>query len=559
MVARHETLRTVFTEHDSGFAQTVLPPDTATPIDSVDHDGAPLDELIAHASAHRFDLTRETPLRVTLIRHRDHSTTVVLLLHHITIDEWSDAPLLTDLQVAYSARRAGHPPQWEPLPVQYADYALWQQDLLDQTAEEHLQFWTDTLAGAPDELALPTDRPRPTAPTGTGGAVELALDADSVRALREVAVAEQASMLMVLHTAVVILLHRLGAGTDIVVGTPVAGRDDAALSDLIGLFVNTVVLRTDVSGNPTIADLLAVIRAGDLDAFAHADLPFDRIVEALNPPRIPGRNPLFNVFVAHHRDAGDDTTLFELPVRWHEHTAQTAMFDLDVTLTEHSDGTATLAVEYSADLFDRDTVHTLATRLTSVFAQIAGDRAHRVGDLTLVTTAERRAFAARNETTHPIPAATLGDLVRAGVEHNSEAVALLFEGVEVSYGELDAWSDRYAARLRERGVTAGAVVGIRLPRCPELIVALVATTKTGAAFLPLDPDYPPARLDHMIADAAPAVIIDDITDIAAAQHDSTPDPLPPVHPDAVAYVLYTSGSTGTPKGIAVPHTAIVNR
>ncbi|TRW79695.1 amino acid adenylation domain-containing protein, partial [Mycolicibacterium sp. 018/SC-01/001] len=560
VVARHETLRTVFTEHDSGFAQTILAPDTATPIEVLDDSHGPLELLIAHASAHRFDLTRETPLRVTLIRHRDHSTTVVLLLHHITTDEWSDAPLLTDLQVAYSARHAGHPPQWKPMPVQYADYALWQQDLLDQTADEHLQFWTDTLAGAPDELALPTDRLRPSTPTGTGGTTAVPLRSDTIDALRGLATSHQTSMLTVLHTAVVVLLHRLGAGTDIVVGTPVAGRDDAALSDLVGLFVNTVVLRTDVSDNPTIADLLTVIRAGDLDAFAHADLPFDRIVEALNPPRIPGRNPLFNVFIAHYRRSDDDSTLFGLPAGWHEPAATAAMFDLGMLLTEHPDGTATLAVEYDADLFDRETAAGIGRRLSLVCDAMSADAAVRIGDVDILAPHERtRVLIERNDTEHAVPPTALGATVTSQAGRTPDAVALSFEGVEVSYGELDAWSDRYAARLRDRGVTAGAVVGIRLPRCLELIVALVATTKTGAAFLPLDPDYPPARLDHMIADAAPAVIIDNTTDIAAAQHDSTPDPLPPVHPDSVAYVLYTSGSTGTPKGIAVPHTAIVNR
>ncbi|KKO60577.1 condensation domain-containing protein, partial [Mycolicibacterium obuense] len=336
--------------------------------------------------------------------------------------------------------------------------ALWQHALLDQTADEHLHFWTDTLRDAPDETPLPTDRPRPTTPSGTGGAVDLALDPENVAALRGVASDEQASMLMVLHSAVAALLHRLGGGGDLVVGTPVAGRDDTVLSELIGLFVNTVVLRTDVSGNPTFTELLTRVRTADLAAFAHADLPFDRIVETLNPPRVPGRNPLFNVFIAHHRDTDDDTTLFGLPVRWHEHTATTAMFDLGLTLTEHAGDAATLTVEYSADLFDRETVHTLARRLVSLLTQIARDRMIRVGDLEIVTASERAALAARNDTAHPVPRTSLAALVSAQAARTPHAVALSYEGVEMTYRELEAWSDRFAARLRDQGAAPGAVV-----------------------------------------------------------------------------------------------------
>ncbi|OKH73926.1 thioester reductase, partial [Mycobacterium sp. SWH-M1] len=479
VVARHESLRTVFVEHDTGFAQHILDPDTSAPIDILDDDGTPLDQQIERLTAHRFDLTHDTPLRITIIHHPDHTTTIVLLLHHITTDEWSDAPLLTDLHHAYTARLAGHPPHWKPLPVQYADYALWQHALLDQTADEHLHFWTDTLRDAPDETPLPTDRPRPTTPSGTGGSIAVELSTDTTLALRDLAATHHASMLAVLHAAVAVLLRRLGAGTDIVVGTPVAGRDDDVLNDVVGLFVNTVVLRTDVSGNPSFTELLTRIRTDDLDAFAHADLPFDRIVDTLNPPRVPGRNPLFNVFIAHYRRSDDDTTLFGLPAHWHEPAPTAAMFDLGMMLTEHPDDTATLTVEYSADLFDRESAAALGQRLSLVCDAVASDGGTRVSDVDILTPQERaRILVDRNDTKHAVPQTSLAALVSAQAARTPHAVALSYEGVEMTYRELDAWSDRFAARLRDQGATPGTVVGIGLPRSLELIVALIATTKT---------------------------------------------------------------------------------
>ncbi|WP_162938737.1 AMP-binding protein, partial [Mycobacterium kyogaense] len=407
---------------------------------------------------------------------------------------------------------------------------------------------------------LPTDRPRPTTPSGTGGSIAIELSTDTTLALRDLAATHHASMLAVLHAAVVVLLRRLGAGTDIVVGTPVAGRDDDVLDDVVGLFVNTVVLRTDVSGNPSFTELLTRIRTDDLDAFAHADLPFDRIVETLNPPRVPGRNPLFNVFIAHYRRSDDDTTLFGLPAHWHEPAPTAAMFDIGMMLTEHPDDTATLTVEYSADLFDRESAAALGQRLSLVCDAVASDGGTRVGDVDILTTQERaRILVDRNHTKHDVPQTSLAALVSAEAARTPHAIALSYEGVEVTYGELEAWSDRFAARLRDQGALPGTVVGIRLPRSLELIVALIATTKTGAAFLPLDPDYPAARLDHMTADTTPAVILDDPAQITDAQHDSQPTPLPPVHPGSVAYILYTSGTTGIPKGVVIPHTAITNR
>ncbi|VEG55906.1 peptide synthetase [Mycolicibacterium aurum] len=556
---RHEVLRTVFDEHDGGFAQRVLPTGTEVPVHVVDCDAADLDGRIAAAVQHTFDLQSEIPLRVRVLRHGDTDHTVVLLLHHIATDEWSDAPLLRDLDSAYRARRDGGVATLTALPVQYADYTLWQRELLSGLEDTALTFWRTTLAEAPDELALPTDRVRPGAPSGSGGTLHHAIGSDTAAALRTLARDRQTSMLMVLHAATAALLHRLGAGTDIVVGTPVAGRDEAVLGDVIGLFVNTVVLRVDASGNPAFGELLSRVRGADLAAFAHADVPFERVVDALSPPRMPGRNPLFNVFIGYHRSDGEDPSMFGYPTRWCEPPIHSAMFDLGFTLIEDSDGLSVMA-EYSADLFDESSVRILTERLAAVFDAAAADPTVRVGRVAITTGAERiSSVTDRNATDHDVEDVPLGSLVSAQAARTPDGLAVVFEAESLTYVELDAWSDRLAASLAGRAAAPGAIVGVRLPRSVELVVATVAVAKTGAAFLPLDPDYPADRLRHMITDADPVTVIDDVAAIRAARSGVPPAPLPPVDTASWAYVLYTSGSTGTPKGVAVPHAGIVNR
>lgn len=443
--------------------------------------------------------------------------------------------------------------------MHYADYASWQQDLLAQVGDAHRQFWTDALRDAPDELPLPTDRPRPSEPTGAGGALHRDLDAHTVAALGALANHHKVSMLMVVHAAVAALLHRIGAGTDIVTGTPVAGRDDTALGDVVGLFINTVVLRADVSGNPRFDELLARVRDTDLAAFAHAELPFDQVVDALKPPRVHGRNPLFNVFIAHHRRDGDDSMLFGMSAHWHEHTVSTAIFDLGFTVTDTSDGGGVVTTEYSSDLFDGSTAHALTERLVAVLDQVARDSTVRIAELDVLAPAEQASLAARNDTGHVVEATSLASMVTAQARRSPHACAVRDHTGELTYAELDEWSDRLAARLIGAGAGPGTLIGVRLPRCVELVVALVAVTKTGAAFLPLDPEYPGERIDFMIADATPAEVLDDVADIRGAQYGPPPASLPDPHPASWAYVLYTSGSTGTPKGVAVAHAGIVNR
>jgi amino acid adenylation domain-containing protein/non-ribosomal peptide synthase protein (TIGR01720 family) len=554
---RHESLRTVFSEHDGTLFQDILPPGTRAPVTVIPCHPEHVDQHVATAVAHHFDLSAEIPLRVEVFQAGTDDHTVVVLLHHIATDEWSDTPFLADLDHAYGARRAGTGPGWADLEVQYADYTLWQRDLLELVGDDQLRFWRESLAGAPDELTLPTDRPRPIRPSGEGGTLHLELPPETAAALRDLAAERQISALMVLHTAVTVLLHRLGAGDDIVVGTPVAGRDEGALTDVIGFFVNTMVLRTDVSENPTVDDLLSRVRAADLAAFAHQELPFERLVEELNPPRVAGRNPLFNVFIGYHRNDGQDTEMFGLSTAWQEPPVSGAMFDLGFTLIDGE--SASLMAEFSSDLFDESSVLTLTRRLAAVLGQLA-DTSRRVGALDVLLDAEHSTLTAdHNVTGRHVASTDLASMVSRQARATPEAVAVVFDGEELSYSDLEHWSNVLAAGLLGEGAGTGSVVGVSLPRSMELVVALLAVAKTGAAFLPLDPEYPADRLRYMIDDARPISVLDDMSAVRAVRDTSGDTRCPSIDPLAWAYVLYTSGSTGQPKGVAVPHGGITNR
>ncbi|MBU8838445.1 non-ribosomal peptide synthetase [Mycolicibacterium goodii] len=561
---RHEALRTVFDDRDGVYHQRILPRGTQPPLHVTD---CAADELPARADVlvdHRFDLTTEIPLRADVLRSGPEDHTVVVLLHHIATDEWSDTPFLADLNTAYAARRAGTGGALPEPAVQYADHTLWQRELLSDIGAQQLEFWRTALAGAPDETTLPTDRPRPARPTGAGGMLDVEIPAETASALRRLAGDHQVSMLMVLHAAVAVLVHRLGAGDDIVVGTPVAGRDDAALDDVVGLFVNTVVLRADLAGNPTFAELLDRVRAADLAAFAHQDVPFDRLVEDLKPPRVAGRNPLFNLFVGYHLRTGPDPDMFGLVTEWIEPAVSAAMFDLGFTLIDHGgDATAHLMAEYAADLFDESTVRTLARRLVTLLERVVAGSAAvadiRVGAIDLLEPGERDALIVeRNATDHHVEPTSLGALVSRQAGQTPDATALRFDGHDLTYRELDEWSDRLAAHLVRQGAGPGTVVGVSLARSTELVVALVAVAKSGAAFLPLDPEYPAERLTYMVADAEPVTVLD-APDVVQRSRTEGAGTLPSIDPAAWAYVLYTSGSTGRPKGVAVAHAGIVNR
>ncbi|MFF8034748.1 amino acid adenylation domain-containing protein [Streptomyces sp. NPDC016626] len=592
VTARHEALRTVFTERDGRVHQRVLPADGARPV--VEHLRAAADEvpgIVATAIARPFDLARELPVRATLVEITPEDHVVVLLLHHITTDEWSDRPFLRDLATAYRARLAGRAPDWQPLPVQYADYALWQRRLLgdpaepDSLAARQLAYWRTTLAGAPEELELPADRPRPARPAFTGAALDVGFDTAVHEGLRRLARDTGASMFMVVHAAVAALLHRLGAGTDIPLGAPVAGRGDQALDDLVGFFVNTLVLRADLGGDPTFTELLARIRETDLAAFSHADVPFESVVETVNPVRSLSRNPLFQVMVGHHVRTGDALELPGLSAEYLPFEVSSAKFDLVFGFTEHrgtdaGPGSLHCRLEYATELFDHGTAERIGERLRRLVAALAAAPERPLSQAEILSADERRLVLERfNDTDRDVEEASLPDQFARRLAERPDAVAVVERSRTVTYARLDARADRIARFLAAHGVGTESVVGVAVPRSVDMIATVLAALKLGAAFLPLDLAHPADRLTYMIEDSGAALVVG--SEPVAGKIPGVPgvpvvlldapgtvtelDRLPgtpldrgPIALDGAAYVIYTSGSTGRPKGVVVSHEGVAS-
>ncbi|MFF2954225.1 amino acid adenylation domain-containing protein, partial [Kitasatospora sp. NPDC057965] len=577
VAARHEALRTVFTEHDGVPHQRVL---AAPPAPLLTVTDRPAQDLVHHT----FDLATDVPLHAYLRPEGPREHVLTLVMHHIASDGWSLRPLFRDLAEAYTARLTGTAPSWPPLPVQYADYTLWQYRLLGADGDPHsllagqLAHWREALAGLPDELPLPLDRPRPPVPTHRGDVVELELDAALHARLAALAAEHGATLFMVLQAAYAALLHRFGAGDDLPIGTPLAGRLDTALDELVGFFANTLVLRTDLSGAPTFAELLGRVREADLAAYAHQDVPFERLVEELNPARSLARHPLFQVMIAFDNTAGGGPAFPGTRAAYEPLGLPTTAFDLTLNLSErhHPDGSpAGLSggLEFAVDLFDRATAERLAAALVHLLGQ-AAEQPHRpVAELDVLGAAGHAALARWHDTARPggdelVPAA-----FAAQAAATPGATALVCGDVRLSYAELDARANRLARGLAGAGVGPESLVALALPRSAESVVALLAVLKAGAAFLPLDAEYPRDRLAHMLADARPAAVLSTdawplpevLAGLTVLPADAEvwaelPAEQPDVRlgPDNAAYVIYTSGSTGRPKGVVVRHGGLAN-
>ncbi|GKQ38416.1 non-ribosomal peptide synthetase [Streptomyces sp. A012304] len=592
VVARHETLRTVFPDTGGRPRQSVLDAsDAPVRLDVVARAPQDIGAALREEAARGFALATEPPLRATLFTVSDTEHVLLLNLHHIASDGWSNGPLARDLSQAYAARHAGRTPDFAPLPVQYADYTLWQRELLgdesdpDSLAARQLAFWRTTLAGAPAELTLPTDRPRPAEMTGDGATVEFRLAPELHGRLAGLARDHQVSLFMVAQAALAALLTRLGSGTDIPIGTAVAGRPDETLEDLVGFFVNTLVLRTDTSGDPTFAELLRRVRATDLAAYAHQDLPFERLVDHLGAEvRSLAHTPLFQVFLAFQNNTAPRLELPGLTARPAELELTSAKTDLGVELTEEftaDGGPAGLRglVSYRTDLFDRATVESVVSRFTALLDAVTTDPDRPLGRIDLLPGAElRRVLGEWNDTAREVPAATLPQLFERQAAATPDAVAVIAGEERLTYADLNAHANRWAHHLIGHGVGPEQRVMVAVPRSPQWLAVTLGVLKAGAAHLPVDPGYPAERIAYIAADARPALVVtsgdaltpptgvpvlraDDaeVLDAVAAAPAGDPadsDRHRPLAVDHPAYVIYTSGSTGRPKGVVVTHRGI---
>ncbi|MGW2314997.1 condensation domain-containing protein, partial [Actinomadura luteofluorescens] len=572
LVERHETLRTILPDAGGVPRRLVLAPAAARPeleISETTEEELPV--RLAMAAGYAFDITAEPPLRTHLFRVGPDEHVVLLLLHHVGGDGWSMAPLARDFVTAYAARAGGTAPDWAPLRVQYADYTLWQRELFgseedpESLVSRQIAYWRDALAGLPEELPLPADRPRPAQASYRGGTERFRLGTDARAGLMKTARETGASPFMVAQAAFAALLTRLGAGTDVPIGSPIAGRTDEALDDLVGMFVNMLVLRTDTSGDPSFRELIGRVKETDLAAYAHQDVPFERLVEVLNPARSMARHPLFQVVLSFQNNPEARLEMDGLTGGAEPLVSGAAKYDLSLYLEErHGDGGAPggieAGLEYALDLFDAGTAVSIADRFERLVRELAADPDAPVTTADILDRGERRTLLRRwaGGKGGDVPRTTIPALFEAQAAARPDAVAVSSEGVSWTYAEVNARANRLAHRLAGLGVGPEQFVALALPRSADLVVAILGVLKAGAAYVPIDPGYPEDRIAYMVQDARPVLTLrpGDLEGLGDPGLPAT-DLGVAVDPDHPAYVIYTSGSTGRPKGVVVPHQNVV--
>ncbi|OKP02419.1 Amino acid adenylation [Xenorhabdus eapokensis] len=593
LIARHESLRTRFVlvsgqpcQHidpaDSGFTLSYQDLRTLTPAAQSNQ----IAELMALDAQTPFDLAQDPLIRGHLLQLADDEHLLLLTQHHIISDGWSIGVLLHELSVLYRTALDNQKNTLPPLPIQYADYALWQREWLQGTIiAKQRDFWCVQLEGAPALLTLPTDRPRPAVQSYAGSYVPVYIDADLLASLKELGQRHQTTLFMTVLSAWSLVLARLSGQDDIVIGTPVANRPHHELEGMIGFFVNTLALRITLDDSTCVADLLAQVREQTLAAYAHQDLPFEQVVEALQPERSLSHSPLFQVMLALNNTPRhlslQESTWPDLHLTLVEQIHQSTHFDLTLSLTETEAGLAG-ELAYATDLFDATTIERWMGYLTHVLTAIAADDTQRIATLPLLPASERQQLLVDfNATQTDFPQeALIHQLFEAQAEQQPEAIALVFEAQTLSYAELNHRANQVAHYLIALGVRPDDRVAVCVERGLEMVVGLLAILKAGGAYVPLDPAYPTERLTYMLTDAAPVilltqaplrdkldsslpvVLLDKVLDNQAAFLATQPTDNPDVQAlgltsHHLAYVIYTSGSTGTPKGVMVEHAHVI--
>ncbi|WP_081706131.1 non-ribosomal peptide synthetase [Nocardia sp. CNY236] len=620
VVERHESLRTVYPADPEGPRQLVVDTEVASPTVPLvtTDDGAPLRAAIAAVARTGFDLATHPPLRVGLFRLREAGEpaatpepqlpcaavgsepqaatsppvhVVVLVVHHISADGASMAPLAADLVAAYSARVRGQAPTQTPLPVQYADFALWHREVLgddsdpDSTAARQIRFWRDTLADAPDLLELPADRPRPAVQTMRSAEFAFSIGAQTHSALTTLSAARRVSPFMVVHAALAILLARLGGTDDVLIGTPIAGRGEQKLDQVVGMFVNTLALRARVDPGSDFAAFLDVLRSADLAAFTHADVPFERLVQVLDPDRSTAHHPLFQVSLSLQNFVEPAMELPGLRIEVQDFERNASQMDLTLDLRERFDERGPTGIDavltYATDLFDETTMATFAARWRQVLTTVLDRPEIGIADIDILDDAERAQLSPARTASTTATEITLRGLLSQTVQRYPDRPAVVAGEHVTTYRELDASANRLAHLLLESGAGTETVVALGLARSVELLTGIWAAAKIGAAFVPVDPRHPIERIDHLLTDSGATVgltlaafrpllpdsmhwlVLDDPGTIersgAASDHPVQDSDLTgPIRLDNTAWMIYTSGSTGTPKGVAVSHRGIAD-
>jgi amino acid adenylation domain-containing protein len=588
IVRRHETLRTTFTSPQGRPVPVIHPatPVRARVVDLQSLEREALESAVAVLAREEgrrpFDLGCGPLMRVTILKCGPADHILFVAMHHIITDGWSLRVLLHELAAFYDAFSGGRPSPLPPLPIQYADYAAWQRSWLQGPyLAKLIDYWKKQLASAPVDLRLPADRRRPQTPGHNGAQFGTVLDTALIESLREVGKRRQCTLYMVLLAAFQVVLHRYSGQDEFLVGTPVAGRDAPEVEGLIGFFVNTLVIRADLSGDPDFLELLDRVRATVVQALAHQELPFEKLVETLRPVRDPSKHPVFNVMFAHHNFAVRSYDIPALSLRRIEVPASDAKFDLVLLSVEDEHGTVDAQLVYSTDLFDAVTIEGIWGRFLEVLNAVVADPAARMSDLHALRRGADSTSDVVDVDGHDAwtpwfpPHAALSQLFEAQAARQPDAVALVDGERRLTYAEVNARANQIARLLIARGARPEGIVGLALDRHCEALVCLLAILKTGAAYLPLDPTHPRERNQFVLGHAGaqllltasrdlqlasaggiPSLAIDAEADAIAAQEAT--DVRVSIAPDNLAYVMYTSGTTGQPKGVAVPHRSVVN-